>query len=118
MTKRKKKKRKRKKKISTNDEEKIVRFFTEHKNPSDEVFHEFIESMGYHPSKGEEFAYSLLSSFFSGGRSKGKTASGDEFKKGVKVEKEHSDSEWISRKIASDHIAEDPHYYTKLEKAE
>lgn len=36
---------------------------------------------------------------------------------GIEVEKEHTDDEAIAEKIARDHLAEDPHYYTKLKKA-
>lgn len=41
-----------------------------------------------------------------------------ELKKGLEVEKEHTDNEEIAREIAMDHLAEDPHYYTKLKKME
>jgi hypothetical protein len=36
---------------------------------------------------------------------------------GIEVEKEHTDDESLAEKIARDHLAEDPHYYTKLKKA-
>ena len=41
----------------------------------------------------------------------------DEFRKGIDTEKEHTDDEFISAKIAGDHLREDPHYYTKLSDA-
>lgn len=37
--------------------------------------------------------------------------------KGIKVELEHTTERNVARKIALDHIGEDPHYYNKLEKA-
>ena len=37
--------------------------------------------------------------------------------KGIKVELEHTSERNVARKIALDHIGEDPHYYNKLEKA-
>jgi len=37
---------------------------------------------------------------------------------GVEVEKEHTDDPEIAKKIAMDHLAEDPQYYTKLKKME
>jgi predicted nucleotidyltransferase len=40
-----------------------------------------------------------------------------EYNKGIKVEKEHTDSIKIAKEIAKDHIYEDPLYYTKLSKA-
>lgn len=36
---------------------------------------------------------------------------------GIEVELEHTDDEKVAEKIARDHLAEDPHYYTKLKKA-
>lgn len=38
--------------------------------------------------------------------------------KGIKVEMEHSDDMKIAKKIALDHLAEDPNYYTKLKRIE
>lgn len=37
---------------------------------------------------------------------------------GIKVETEHTDDFDIATKIATDHLNEDPHYYTKLAKME
>jgi hypothetical protein len=39
-------------------------------------------------------------------------------KKGIEVEKEHSDNEKEAREIAMDHLYEDPRYYDALEKME
>ena len=41
----------------------------------------------------------------------------EELKKGIEVEKEHTDDESVAEKIARDHLQENPHYYTKLKKA-
>ena len=38
----------------------------------------------------------------------------EELKKGIEVEKEHTDNPKIAMKIALDHLDEDPRYYTKL----
>jgi len=38
--------------------------------------------------------------------------------KGIKVELEHTKNKQIARKIALDHLSEDPNYYDKLEKIE
>ena len=40
-----------------------------------------------------------------------------ELSKGKKVEKEHTGREDLAQEIAKDHLTEDPHYYTKLDKA-
>jgi len=37
---------------------------------------------------------------------------------GVRIEKEHTKDEEIARIIATDHVYEDPNYYTKLKKIE
>jgi hypothetical protein len=42
----------------------------------------------------------------------------DEFKKGYKVEREHTTDTDIAKEIAMDHLFEDPKYYTKLSKIE
>jgi uncharacterized ParB-like nuclease family protein len=39
-----------------------------------------------------------------------------EFKKGIKVEQEHTSSDKTAARIAMDHLFEDPKYYTKLDK--
>jgi hypothetical protein len=38
----------------------------------------------------------------------------NELKMGISVEREHTKDENLAREIAQDHLAEDPHYYTKL----
>jgi len=42
----------------------------------------------------------------------------DEFKKGYKVEREHTTDSDIAKEIAMDHLFEDPKYYTKLSSVE
>jgi hypothetical protein len=37
-----------------------------------------------------------------------------EIEKGTKVEHEHTDSEEHAKRVAMDHLVEDPKYYTKL----
>jgi hypothetical protein len=41
-----------------------------------------------------------------------------QFKKGLKVELEHTDDKSIAKEIVLDHLSEDPHYYTELKKIE
>lgn len=38
----------------------------------------------------------------------------EQLEMGIEVELEHTSDEEIARKIALDHLAEDPRYYTKL----
>jgi hypothetical protein len=40
-----------------------------------------------------------------------------ELEKGAKVEHEHTNSEEHAKRVAMDHLVEDPKYYTKLSKA-
>jgi hypothetical protein len=40
-----------------------------------------------------------------------------EIEKGSKVEHEHTESEEHAKRVAMDHLVEDPKYYTKLSKA-
>ena len=40
-----------------------------------------------------------------------------ELEKGASTEKEHTGSEEEAKKIAKDHLVEDPKYYTKIKKA-
>jgi hypothetical protein len=40
-----------------------------------------------------------------------------ELKKGASVEMEHTESHAHAKKVAKDHLVEDPKYYTKLSKA-
>lgn len=37
-----------------------------------------------------------------------------DLEEGMRVEREHTDSDELAREIASDHLAEDPEYYRKL----
>ena len=42
----------------------------------------------------------------------------EELKKGIIIEREHSDNPVICKAIAKDHLSEIPDYYTRLEKME
>jgi len=42
----------------------------------------------------------------------------DQLNKGIKVEKEHTNSPAVAKEISEDHLTEDKKYYTKLEKME
>jgi hypothetical protein len=43
---------------------------------------------------------------------------GEQLSLGIKIEKEHTSNEEVAKKIAKDHLDEDPEYYTKLKKME
>lgn len=42
----------------------------------------------------------------------------EQLQKGIKIEHEHTDNSAIAEIIAKHHLAEDPNYYSKLEKME
>lgn len=103
--------------------QKIVDFLTENPNPSDKEFHKFAEDMGIDEHKMEEYVYSMIGSIFGNGKAmeKGiteKDVDKKELEMGVKVEKEHTGNELIAKKVALDHLAELPDYYTRLKKME
>lgn len=85
-----------------------------------EVFHILAEKLGMDPSELEEKAYAMLQSFFSKGKSSESNNIPDpiELAMGDRVELEHTSSPLFARKIALDHIAEIPNYYTLLAQIE
>lgn len=85
--------------------------------------HALAEELGIkEPAVLEEMVYEMLQSFWSQGRamSKGMDVKFDEkeMKMGMKVELEHTDCDCIAYRIALDHLAELPDYYTRLAKME
>jgi hypothetical protein len=59
--------------------------------------------------------------FMTGGRSKGKSEADFDpiqIRAGMKVEKEHTIDMHVAKKIAMDHLSEDPDYYIKLKTIE
>ncbi len=105
----------------------IIEYFSTHENPTDKDIHAIANQLGYKEGGDktvhdfEAKIYSLLSSFFNAGKSKGKSLEDinpDQLKKGIKVEMEHTNIEPIARKIAIDHLTELDDYYDRLEKME
>lgn len=101
-------------------EGKIFDFFRKNPHPKDEKFHKFIESLGKEHSKGEEAVYAIIGDLISGGKSKGKLnkVNPKELEMGIEVEFEHTNNKEIAEKIARDHLAEFPNYYSALLKME
>jgi len=98
----------------------IIRWFLKNPYPDDDKVHVFAESLGIDPDKFESEIYAVLSSLLSEGKSKGKDIDADptQIEMGIKVEMEHTTIPIISRKIAMDHLAEIPDYYTRLDRME
>lgn len=102
----------------------IVKYLVENPSPSDEEIHQWAEDNGYEPEEVEEFIYELLSSIL---RKMSKSADKpdsdfdpDELKRGIEVEKEHTDNDFIAKMIAKDHLSEKgmSDYYTRLDEME
>jgi len=99
---------------------KILDFFRDNPSPSDVEVHDFAEKLGIDESKLEEYIYMIMGSIFGSGRSKDFTGTYDpkELAMGIKVEMEHTTNPIIAERIAKDHLAEVPDYYTRLKKME
>ncbi len=98
----------------------IVLWFMKNPYPNDDAIHKLANEMGIDKHEFEKYIYAVLSSILSEGRSKGKNSNYDpeQIKMGIKVEMEHTTCPTISEKIAWDHLAEIPDYYTRLSKME
>ena len=114
------------KKAQEDYESKIIEFLKKNPNPDDPKVHAFAESLGIDEHKFEEHIYALLTKFVNKGdvpvgRHTDRPDSdfdADELAMGIKIEKEHTDSEAVAKEIAKDHLAEIPNYYTLLVKME
>jgi len=100
--------------------EEIIKWFIKNPNPSDDKVHALAEKMGIDPDKFESHIYMILSDLIHEGRSKNFNGKYDpkELAMGIEVEKEHLPYPSIAEKIAKDHLAEIPDYYTRLKKME
>lgn len=98
---------------------KISQWFIDNPFPKDKQVHEFAISLGIDEHEFEEHIYSIISEFFTGGRSKGKGEyDTEQMKMGKEIELEHTSNKLIAEKIAKDHLSEYPTYYSALIKME
>jgi len=97
----------------------IIKFFKANPQPTDVQMHGLAEKLQVEAPELEQLVYSILSDIISGGVSGGKDTVVDakELDMGIQVEAEHTSDTAIQEKIARDHLAEDPKYYTKLQGA-
>jgi hypothetical protein len=97
----------------------IIKYFKTTQQPKDTEVHAIAEKYGVDPSEAEQYIYTILSDLVGGGKSKGEVGPVDESElaTGVEIESEHTKDKEIAEKIARDHLAEDPKYYTKLQAA-
>jgi len=106
------------------DPKAIFDFFSQNPQPSDDDFHGFAEAQGYDVHAAEAAAYALAGKyiqFLRGGKSQGMDMSQvdeNELNMGLEVEAEHSEDMTTRKKIALDHLAEIPDYYTRLAEME
>ena len=101
----------------------IMDFFADNPAPPDEEVHALGEKLGIEPDEFEAKIYSILGAILGTGKSKDekfteKDADAKELAMGIKVEMEHTNNKTISKRIALDHLAEIPDYYTRLKKME
>lgn len=101
---------------------KIIDFFIQEKTPNDKQVHDFAEKEGIPPDEMEGHIYMILGDILSGGKSstfKG-TYDPKELAMGINVEQEHISikNRTVAEKIAKDHLAEIPDYYSRLTKME
>ena len=104
--------------------EKLCEFFLDNQNPNDKKVHEWAEKNNYKPQEVEREIYKMATEYVNvckGGLSKGeepKDLDQKELRMGIKVEKEHTKSAAMARKIALDHLHEHRNYYTALKEME
>jgi len=98
----------------------VERFLSENPKPEDYEVHEWAEAHGWNKHGVEEMIYAILGSFIGKGRSQTAKTSPDpeQLKRGIEVEAEHTDDPKLAEKIARDHLAEIPDYYTRLDRME
>ena len=98
----------------------IIKFLTANPRPSEDEFDKFAENLGIDDDKLQEHTFMILGDILTEGRSKDFTGSYDpeQIRMGIEVEYEHTTIPQIAEKIARDHLAEFPDYYTRLEKME
>lgn len=115
--------------------DKIIDFFMKNPYPKDHSqLHAFAESIGVEADTIEQYVYAIVSSFISGGTFNKSGKSEEEFEQseiesGIKIEHEHVDTQtdnevvkyignYLSKRIALDHLSEFSNYYTLLTEME
>lgn len=104
-----------------NRREKIIEYFSTHQNIDDNMIHKFAEECGVSHDILEKEIYSILGSFLYYGEFRKNPlieVNEKELSMGIEVEMEHTNCPMLAKRIALDHLAELPDYYTRLEKME
>lgn len=103
----------------TVDPKVVMDFFAKPGKITDADFHAFCEQNGFNVHEAESIAYSLaqaLMSIVRGGKGAGldpNQVDPQQLEWGLEIEKEHTDMPCLQKKIALDHLAEDPQYYSQ-----
>lgn len=101
--------------------DKLIDFFANFKGAvDDDDVHALADKMKIDPHEFEEVIYSLITAFWTQGRSKDFKGSYDaeQIKLGIAVEMEHTNDKRMAERISKDHLAEIPDYYTRLAQME
>jgi len=105
-----------------NETQKAIReLFSKDKAPIDKDVHALSDKLKINTHTFEGMIYAMLHKALSLGKHKDVPDSkfdSEQLKKGIAVEKEHTDDEEIAKAIAKDHLTELPDYYNRLEKME
>lgn len=104
----------------------VIEFLVQNPNLNDGQVQQFAEQGGYDTGQVRSMLYALatkLVSFLKGGNMNEKqldiaTISPQQLEQGASVEMEHTPDPAVAKKIALDHLAEIPDYYTRLAKME
>lgn len=98
----------------------IIKWVQSNPKASHEDAIAFAQELGIDIKELDHHIFMILADILTEGKSKGKDIDPDpeQLKMGIGVEMEHTTEPLISRKIAMDHLAEIPDYYTRLDKME
>lgn len=104
----------------------VIDFIQANPHPDDASVHAFAEQNGMDPHQLEQIIYGLTTKFVSlmrGGKSVDQqldinSVDPQELEAGMAIEMEHANDPVIAKKIALDHLAELPDYYTRLQAME
>jgi len=103
-------------------QEEIIKFINKNPYPYDKQIHQLADELKIEPDVLEAQVYYLLTDLLKGvGKHKDVDDSKfdpEELKKGILIEREHTDSAAIAKEISKDHLSEIKDYYTRLLKME
>lgn len=101
----------------------VIDYFKKNPNPTDDMIHDFAESMGMNHDSLENIIYKVLTKMIMKQPGKHNDVPDEEFDPeqlamGIEIEKEHTDCPDIAKSIAKDHLNEIKNYYSRLKQME